>query len=128
MAKVGIEKRMTTGNLWTIATMVAAIVGGTGYQHFNPSTAATDAKAAADVAVAKAAVASDKVDTHTRQIAAIENTLGNMQQDVAVLKSQGVAANAIASKQGDDIAGILKILYEMRGASYASRAASNTPR
>ena len=116
-----IESRITSGNLWTIAVMVAGIVGGTGYQHYVPSEAAAKSaiisQAAVDKAAdaaAKAAVLESTVSTHTQELNSIASSIDTLRIDVAVLKSQGSAAQDVAKSQSDKLDRLLGIMYRQQ--------------
>jgi hypothetical protein len=132
MPKKGhVERRLTTGNLWTIAVMIAGIVGDAGYQHFTPTTAAAHAAEASDQAVTKAiaaatkaAIVEVKVAEHTQEIGEIMISMGDLKQDVAVLKSQGADAKQDRQAQSDKLDKLLDAVSRMQGASRASGPAN----
>jgi hypothetical protein len=124
--KAAVERRLTSGNLWTIAVMVAGILGGTGYNHFVPSTAAQHASDASDEAVqkasdaaAKAAVVEVKVAEHTEELGQIMVSMSDLKSDVAVLKSQGADAKNALSSQSDKMDRLLMAVSRMQGATRA---------
>jgi hypothetical protein len=119
-----VERRMTTGNIWTMAVMVAGLVGGTGYQHFVPSESAkkatVDSAAAVEKATAaavQAALTENTVATHTQELSLIAQSVDTLRIDVAVLKSQGDAAKAVADKQSDKLDRILSQINRLQGNS-----------
>jgi hypothetical protein len=137
--KGGVERRITSGNIWAIITVVAGVIGGTGYQHYIPSIAAQDASTAAhhaseasEVAVQKAADAAAKAATiestvaaHSSEINLIATSVDQLKLDVAVLKSQGDAAKASAQSESEKLDRLLAAVYRMQGASGTSRAAGS---
>ncbi len=122
----GVEKHLTTGNIWTILVTISAFVGSTGYQHYVPSDAAAHAQKASDDAASKAAAAAAKaavieqtVATHTSEIALVAASVDQLKLDVAVLKSQGESAKAAALSNSEKLDRLLSAVYKMEGAAHA---------
>lgn len=120
--KPQVERRLTSGNLWTIAVMVAGILGGTGYNHFVPSTAAQHASDASDVAVqkasdaaAKSAVMEKTVTEHTAELGQVMISMSDMKSDIAVLKAQGSDAKVSSDRLADKMDRMLMGLSRMQG-------------
>lgn len=123
-----VERRLTSGNLWTIAVMVAGIIGGNGYQHFVPSAAASDAKVTATEAVKEASDAASRaavleyvVANHTEALKGIQSTVATLSSDVAVLRSQGDDAKQVAKSQSDKLDTILTAVSRLQGAQRATQ-------
>lgn len=124
-AKKGkVERRLTSGNLWTMAVLVAGLISDAGYQHFTPSMAAEHASQASDAAFQKAAEAATKsavteltVATHTQQINQIGISVDTLRMDMAVVKSQGDDAKASAKETSDKLDRVLAAVYRMQGQS-----------
>lgn len=120
--KPQVERRVTSGNLWTIAVMVAGILGGTGYNHFVPSDAAKHASDVSDAAVQKAADVASKaavmektVTEHTQELGEVMLSMSDMKSDIAVLKSQGAEAKQSSDRLADKMDKMLMGLARMQG-------------
>ena len=125
MAKLGsgVERRMTSGNIWTMIVAIASVLGGTGYEHFNPSDATRHAAQQSDIALeqaaaaaARSAVVEEKVTTHSQELLSLNISMTDIKTAVAVLQSQSDAAKTLATEQSTKLDQILEAVYRMQGA------------
>ena len=117
-----IEKRITSGNIWSAIIAVCAVLGGTGYSHFNPSTAeqkasddSTAAVQRATEAATKAATVQTMITQHAQQIEQIKSTCDSLAMDVAILKIQGTDRKAADAATNSKLDELLKMVYRLQG-------------
>lgn len=120
-----VDPRLTKGNLYTIAVIVAGLIGNMGFTHYVPSDAAAEAKKAAQSAVdnsiasaAKSAVVEVKVAEHSLAISEVQASLQRLSEAVAVIQSQNAQQAKAASDTTAKLDELLKAVYREQGRNY----------